>query len=103
MPNTEDSDTARKRRLAEFHAREIGRAEVERELRAAADGGRVPCLTFMRMAGGKFAGIDFTSKLLNESDFGAEILAADFRNADLYCCNFSRCDLTSSNLRGADL
>lgn len=84
------------------HLRSLTRQEVAERLQAERNAGRTPNLCRMRMWG-DYSGLDFTSEFANESAFTSEILGADFRNARLRGCNFSRADLASANLRGTDL
>jgi hypothetical protein len=54
------------------------------------------------MAGADLSGIDFSSNYPSDTGdhFGASMLGADLRNAQLEGCTFTRVDLAGSNLRG---
>lgn len=79
------------------------RQEVEKAIKLARAGRKPPNLSGKRMWA-DYTGLDFTSDFKSKSGpFTSEILGADFRNAKLRGCNFSRSDLASACLRGADL
>lgn len=81
----------------------LSREDVARRLHAARTARKAPDLCGTHMWG-DYSGLDFTSQFECEAGpFTSEIRGADFRNASLRGCNFSRSDLASANLRGTDL